>query len=203
MAHLGHTVGFWLAERIVVCLSVLVFFWGSFALVTAASQRPPWLLVPAFWMFAYGWTFQMGFLNYYLSLGLAFLAMGLFWRGKQWDYGVVAILAVSSFWLIPSASCGLQGVWFISASRAAYIPGCEIFCSFCATRRISAAFLCRTSLQGSQFRGMAFLPFHWSRSTSLVQLPVPRCSTTDGVGSRRPGHARGKVCGSTSRPAID
>src|SRR5207248_1305963 len=89
MAHLGHY------RRILAggedrSLSVgSGFFLGSFALITAASQRPPWLLVPAFWMFAYGWTFQMGFLNYYLSLGLAFLAMGLFWRGKQWDYGVV------------------------------------------------------------------------------------------------------------------
>lgn len=82
LAHLGTLLGWQAAERIVVSVSALVFFWGAFALIQAASMRPPWLLTPAIAMLTYGWTFQMGFLNYYLSLGLAFLAIALFWRAE-------------------------------------------------------------------------------------------------------------------------
>jgi hypothetical protein len=34
-------------------------------------------------MFAYGWTFEMGFLNYYIALGLAFWGLALIWRGGR------------------------------------------------------------------------------------------------------------------------
>jgi len=83
LVRLGGIVGFGAAEKIVVPLCVLIFFWGAFALITAATGREPWFLVPAILMLAYGWTFQMGFLNYYLSLGLAFFSTALFWRGQR------------------------------------------------------------------------------------------------------------------------
>src|SRR5437879_12021355 len=66
---LGSALSLAVAEKIVVSACVLIFFWGSFALIAAASRRPPWFLVPAIAMIAYGWTFQAGFMNYYLSLG--------------------------------------------------------------------------------------------------------------------------------------
>src|SRR5215472_3504507 len=43
------------AEKIAVSIAVLVFFWGSFALATAASGRAPWFLTPCLAMFTYGW----------------------------------------------------------------------------------------------------------------------------------------------------
>ncbi len=73
LAKLGSAVGFAAAEKIVVSACVLIFFWGAFAFIAAATRRPPWFLVPAIAMIAYGWTFQMGFMNYYVSLGFAFL----------------------------------------------------------------------------------------------------------------------------------
>jgi len=69
LAKLVNAVGFVAAEKIVVPACVLIFFWGAFAFIAAATRRPPWFLVPAIAMIAYGWTFQMGFMNYYLSLG--------------------------------------------------------------------------------------------------------------------------------------
>ena len=33
-------------------------------------------------MLGYGWTFQMGFFQHYLSLGLSFFALSIFWRGS-------------------------------------------------------------------------------------------------------------------------
>jgi hypothetical protein len=86
LVRLGSAVGFAVAEKIVVSACVLIFFWGTFALIAAASRRAPLFLVPAILIMAYGWTFQMGFMNYYLSLGLGFFAAALFWRGRSVDY---------------------------------------------------------------------------------------------------------------------
>jgi hypothetical protein len=67
----GHVFGLYAAERIAVSLAVLIFFWGAFAFVFAATRRPPWLLVPLIAAMSYGWTFQEGVFNYYISVGLA------------------------------------------------------------------------------------------------------------------------------------
>jgi hypothetical protein len=85
LERLGMLAGWGAAERIAVSLSVLVFFWGAFALMSAASRRAAWYLMPGIAMIAYGWTFQIGFSNYYLSLGLGFLSAALLWRGKGWE----------------------------------------------------------------------------------------------------------------------
>jgi hypothetical protein len=85
LLHLGNVVGVVLAEKIVVAACVLLFFWGAFAFIAAATGRPPWVLVPGVAMITYGWTFHMGFMNYYVSLGLAFLAAALLWRGRGGD----------------------------------------------------------------------------------------------------------------------
>ena len=81
----GSAFGLPLAEKITVSLAVLIFFWGLFALVCAATRRAPWFLVPLIAMLTYGYTFQMGFFNYYLSLGLSFFSLAIFWRGAGWE----------------------------------------------------------------------------------------------------------------------
>lgn len=81
---LGRLFGFIVAERIAACAAVLVLFWGAFAFVGSTSRRarPPWLLAPCLAMVAYGWTFEMGFMNYYVSVGLAFAALAMFVRHR-------------------------------------------------------------------------------------------------------------------------
>jgi hypothetical protein len=91
---LGARLGFITAERIVVSLCVLTFFWGAFAFISAASLRPPWYLTPAIAMVAYGYTFYVGFMNFYLSVGLALFAAAVFWRGTRTDWIVGVLLAV-------------------------------------------------------------------------------------------------------------
>jgi hypothetical protein len=76
----GNVFGLAAAEKIVVALSVLVFSWGVFSFVAVVSRRPPWFLIPCIAMLAYGYCFHMGFLNYYLSIGLACFALALTWR---------------------------------------------------------------------------------------------------------------------------
>ena len=82
LLHAANTLGFAAAEKIVVSLCVLIFFWGVFSFVAAASGQAPWSLAPAIAMLAYGYSFNMGFLNYCLSLGLASFTLALLWKGR-------------------------------------------------------------------------------------------------------------------------
>lgn len=80
LAGLGKAFGLAIAEKIAVSVCVLIFFWGTVALVRAASGRMPWSLMPFIAMISYGWTFNNGFFNYYLSAGLSFFALAILWR---------------------------------------------------------------------------------------------------------------------------
>jgi hypothetical protein len=82
LLHTANLLGFAASEKIVTSLCVLIFFWGVFAFVAAMSGQPPWFLAPCIAMLAYGYSFSMGFLNYYLSLGLAAFSFCLLWRGR-------------------------------------------------------------------------------------------------------------------------
>ena len=111
LERLGAVVGFANATKLTAAMCVLIFFWGAFALIAAATRQTPWSLVPAIAMITYGWSFQMGFMNYCVSLGLAFFAVALFWRGSlaDWVLGLLltalALLAhaVGFAWLIGTA----------------------------------------------------------------------------------------------------
>jgi hypothetical protein len=111
---LGYSAG----EKFAVSLAVLIFFWGAFALVGAASRRASWHLFPLLAMIAYGWIFQMGFFNYYISLGLAFFGLAIFWRGHGWERWLL-------FTLLPLivAAHPLGAVWLLGA--AVYIELAE------------------------------------------------------------------------------
>lgn len=78
----GTLFGLPAGEKISVALAILIFFWGTFAIVAATACRAPWFLTPLLAMVAYGWSFEMGFLNYCLSLGLSFFALAILWRGR-------------------------------------------------------------------------------------------------------------------------
>jgi hypothetical protein len=108
LSHAAKLVGFPMAQRFVVSLCVLIFFWGVFALVAAITVHPPWFLTPCIAMLAYGYSFNMGFMNYYLSLGLACFGLAILWRARGIDWfvgalvGMVALLAhpIGFLWLM-------------------------------------------------------------------------------------------------------
>ena len=106
-------------ERIVVPIAVLIFFWGAFALVCAAAKRAPWFLVPFLALATYGWTFHIGLFNYYLSLGLAFWGIAIFWRGVGRDK-LFALLFVP--FIVMASPLGL--VWMFAA--CAYVGVAEL-----------------------------------------------------------------------------
>src|ERR1700682_6192250 len=95
LLHTANLLGFAAAEKFVVSISVLIFFWGVSSFIAAASGRPPWFLAPCIAMLAYGYSFNMGFLNYYLSVGLGSLCLALIWarRARNWVFALaLAIL---------------------------------------------------------------------------------------------------------------
>jgi hypothetical protein len=130
---LANLFGFPSAEKIAVYACVLIFFWGVFAFVAAVTECPRWFLAPCIAMLAYGYSFNMGFMNYYLSLGLACFGLALFWgaRGRVWIYGTLllpfVLLAhpIGFVWLISTVAyvklrLKLPGWWkFLPAAAAA------------------------------------------------------------------------------------
>ncbi len=133
----GAIFGLHAGEKIAVSVAVLVFFWGAFAMIAAATWRAPWLVAPCAALAAYGWTFEMGFFNYYLSLGLAFFGVAIFWRGARWDrlalaaiaplallanpLGVMWLAAACAYiWLAESTERWLHALWFALAAGALF-----------------------------------------------------------------------------------
>ncbi len=90
----SNLVGIAAAQKIVVSICVLIFFWGAFAFIRTITERPPWFLTPCIAMLAYGYSFNMGFMNYYLSLGLACFGLAILWRAQRSDWIAGALLAV-------------------------------------------------------------------------------------------------------------
>jgi hypothetical protein len=108
LSGLGALFSLPVAEKIAVSIAVLIFFWGAFAFVCAATRRASWYLVPSIAMAAYGWTFELGFFNYYIALGLSFWALAVCWRGEPWErliaLALVPLVALAHplglFWLV-------------------------------------------------------------------------------------------------------
>ena len=73
------------AQRIAVGISVLVFFWGAFALVSRMAQKLAWFVSPLLAILAYGTVFNMGLFNYYLGGGLSLAALAILWQATVWD----------------------------------------------------------------------------------------------------------------------
>ncbi len=69
-----------MAECVIAGCAVLLFFWGAFYFATVVSSRRPWFLSPILAMLAYGLIFHLGFLNFYVSVGLSLWIVGLLWN---------------------------------------------------------------------------------------------------------------------------
>lgn len=107
---LGRFVSLELSGRIAASLAVLVFFWGSFLFLSALTRQPPWFLTPLIAIFAYGWTFNEGLFNYYLSVGLASMALAVLLRHERWRWAAVLFLPL----ILLAHPIGLA--WFLGAS---------------------------------------------------------------------------------------
>ena len=65
------------ACRLAVSAAVLVFNAGVYLLLRNPQRGYPWALFPFQAMFSYGFVYQIGFFNFYLSLGIGLIARSL------------------------------------------------------------------------------------------------------------------------------
>lgn len=93
LLELGKTFGFAAAEKLAVSVCVLVFFWGVFTLASIEAHQRPWYLLPGLAMLAYGYVFHMGFMNFYLSIGLGCFGLAWLWNGSKRGIVLAALLA--------------------------------------------------------------------------------------------------------------
>jgi hypothetical protein len=93
LSGLGSFLSWAAAERIATGTTVLVFVWGAFALVSAVTRHAPWRLLPCLAIIGYGWVFEMGFMNCYLSIGLAFFALAILIGREGWHRWLACLLA--------------------------------------------------------------------------------------------------------------
>ena len=155
---LGALLGFIVAERIVVVVCVLIFFWGAFALISAASLRPPWYLVPAIAMITYGWTFYAGFMNFYLSLGLGFFAVAIVWRGERRHWWIAAVLALVALIAHPLGLLCLIGL-------AAYLRLSDVLKGWMRWALFGSAFLVVT---GFHYYTLRLRPVYWHKKDFFI-----------------------------------
>ena len=108
--YLAKVFGLLIAEKVATSICVLVFFWGLFVLARAVSGRSSWFLAPWLAMLTYSYIFHMGFLNYYLSLGLGCIGLALVWNLQKNGLIAAAILAPVMLLAHP-----LGCLWFVGA----------------------------------------------------------------------------------------
>jgi hypothetical protein len=94
LQHLGSLLGLAAAEKLIISTTVLLFFWGVFSFLAVVTGKPPWFLAPCIAILAYGYAFSMGFINFYLSIGLACVVLALLWRGRAGNWLCAAPVAV-------------------------------------------------------------------------------------------------------------
>jgi len=122
LLRMANLVGIAAAEKVVVSICVLIFFWGVFALVRRIAGQSAWFLVPCIAMLAYGYSFSMGFMNYYLSLGLACFGLAILWRARRFEWIAGALLAALALLAHPIGFLWLVGTLAYVKVRAK-LPG--------------------------------------------------------------------------------
>jgi hypothetical protein len=149
------------AQRVSVSIAVLTFVWGAFAFVSVVSGRRAWHMMPLIAMLAYGWALHMGFLNFYLSLGLCFWAMALVWEWKPRRMAAaVPVLALAYFahglpvaWTV----CLLVYLWLarpMTPRRRGYLMAAAVLAMILLHAAIRATMTTRWSPQISLTTGL-------------------------------------------------
>jgi hypothetical protein len=156
LSGLGAVFGLHAAEKMAVSLAVLIFFWGMFALVSAAARRAPWFLAPILAVFAYGYTFEEGFFNYYMALGLAFFGVAILWRGQGWErlwalalaplivlahpLGLVWLVGAGAYVAIAEAAPRRQALLFLAGVAALFAAHYYLWHHFAVDRNENAVY---------------------------------------------------------------
>ncbi|MBI2685859.1 MAG: hypothetical protein HYX27_06065 [Acidobacteria bacterium] len=117
-ARLAEWTGFGWGERLAVSTLVLTFFWGSWTWIRRMTHASVWPVAPLLAMFAYGWVFHVGFMNFYWSMGLCVWALamaeGSLWERRLWW---VLLLPAAAAHMLPVGWAGALWVYGQAMTR--------------------------------------------------------------------------------------
>jgi hypothetical protein len=91
-------LGAGLAQHIAVSLTVLVFGWGALLFIFRLAGKNWWFAAPTVAMLGYGFIFQIGFFNFYLSMGLCLWYLAIFWE-QIWRIRILTAPLLAVAWL--------------------------------------------------------------------------------------------------------
>jgi hypothetical protein len=162
------------AERIIASALVLVFLWGAFHFISAVRGSAAYWLAPWVAVLTYGFTFQMGLLNYYLSCGLVLWIFAILWRRRVgWQTLWTVPLFVLAYLAHPLPVLWLLGAaaycWLVQKIHQRFRPflfggGVAVILLFrcCIAARYGThwshgQFKCLTGADQALLRGWAYL----------------------------------------------
>ncbi len=91
-------LGFAIGEKIAAAVAVLIFFWGTYSFVAVHTQARSYVTAALLAVATYGWTFQAGLMNFYISIGLMFGALAIL-RSRISRKPLWLILLLAFMWL--------------------------------------------------------------------------------------------------------
>jgi hypothetical protein len=104
-------LGISVAERVTTTALVLVFFWGAFRFISAVQSKSAYWLAPWLAVLSYGFVFQSGLLNYYLSCGIVLWLFAVVWGQRfHWRILWTAPLLVLAYFAHPLPVLWLLGL---------------------------------------------------------------------------------------------
>ncbi len=78
LAFLYSHIGLAAAQRVAVAAAVLVFASGAIRFISRGKNRNPWFVIPCMAIFAYGFTFHLGFFNFQIAMGICLWYLAIF-----------------------------------------------------------------------------------------------------------------------------
>ncbi len=71
-------IGMAAAQRVAVAVAVLIFASGAIRFISRGRNQNPWLVIPCVAIFAYGFTFHLGFFNFQIAMGICLWYLAIF-----------------------------------------------------------------------------------------------------------------------------
>ncbi len=141
-------------------------------MASAAARRAAWFAVPAIAMVAYGYTFHMGFFNYYLALGFSFWGIAIAWRGRPSELWLLVPIAALAAMAHPLGLAWLvAGSFYVFAATRLRLP-LHIALPRRVRGRAGRCALLFLASQCCRRTGAAVFLFQRRRSISAVRRPL-------------------------------
>jgi hypothetical protein len=105
------------AERVVTSALVLVFFWGAFHFISAVRGQAAYWLAPWLAVLSYGFVFQLGLANYYLSCGIVLWLFAIVWR-QPFGWG---LLWAAPLLILAYIAHPLPALWFLGLAAYCWL----------------------------------------------------------------------------------